>query len=207
LSLESGTRNILRPDIPLRLHGIGATNAISPRPKPIRSAHAGPALRVTREHSRVAPASPQRLPWGCVTPQILLARSADEILATYEVMQQLRPHVKRDDYVRLVQLQTAEVRFELAYLTEDGCVTCVAGFRLCRSLGWGKYLYVDDLVTDAARRSTGAGKMMFQWLVDRARSEGCQELRLDSAVYRHAAHRFYMRERMDIACFNFRLEL
>ncbi len=138
---------------------------------------------------------------------IQIAATDDEILATYAVMSQLRPHIQESDYLRLVKSQQAEVGFQLAALTEDGRIICVAGFRLCRSLGWGKYLYVDDLVTDEERRSTGAGKAMFDWLVAYARSQQCDELRLDSAVERHEAHRFYLRERMDIACFHFRLKL
>jgi GNAT superfamily N-acetyltransferase len=136
---------------------------------------------------------------------IRLAKTDEDILSTFDVMRQLRPDVPRSDYVRRVRQLEDEVRFQLAMLTEGTEVVTVAGFRLCRSLGWGKYLYVDDLVTDEARRSTSAGSVMFRWLVDRARSEECGELRLDSAVYRHGAHRFYLRERMDIACFNFRL--
>ncbi len=138
---------------------------------------------------------------------IQIAATDDEIRATYTVMSQLRPHIRDSDYLRLVKLQQAEVGFQLATLTEDGRIICVAGFRLCRSLGWGKYLYVDDLVTDEEQRSTGAGKAMFDWLVAYARSQQCDELRLDSALERRGAHRFYLRERMDIACFHFRLRL
>lgn len=130
-----------------------------------------------------------------------------DIVATYSVMKQLRPNVRKSDYLRMVRLQEKEVQFRLARLKVRGRVQCVAGFRLCRSLGWGKYLYVDDLVTDKSCRSRGTGKTMFCWLLDYAYKEGCDELRLDSAVYRHEAHRFYLRERMDISCFNFSLDL
>jgi GNAT superfamily N-acetyltransferase len=136
---------------------------------------------------------------------ITIAKMDGEILATYELMKQLRPHVMQPEYLELVRLQEREVGFQLAVLRDTDRVVCLAGFRFCRSLGWGKFLYVDDLVTDEGCRSRGSGKAMFEWLVQTARAAGCDELRLDSAVYRHAAHRFYLRERMDIACFNFRL--
>jgi GNAT superfamily N-acetyltransferase len=130
-----------------------------------------------------------------------------DILATYPVMSQLRPNVPESDYVRRVRLQQKEVGFRLAALREEGRITCVAGYRFSRSLGWGKYLYIDDLATDENYRSRGAGKTMFAWLVQVARDAECDEVRLDSAVWRNATHRFYLRERMDIACFNFRLML
>jgi GNAT superfamily N-acetyltransferase len=138
---------------------------------------------------------------------ISLAETDEQILATYGVMRQLRPNVPESQYVELVRLQQREVAFQLAALRNGDQVTCVAGFRYCRSLGWGKFLYVDDLVTDERYRSKGAGKAMFDWLVERARENHCDELRLDSAVYRHGAHRFYIRAGMDIVCFHFRLAL
>jgi GNAT superfamily N-acetyltransferase len=122
-------------------------------------------------------------------------------------MCQLRPHISQNEYLFQVKQLVAEVGYRLAALTREKQVVCVAGFRFCRSLGWGKYLYVDDLVTDADFRSTGAGEAMFGWLAKLAENAGCGELRLDSAVERHGAHRFYLRERMNIACFNFRLKL
>lgn len=137
--------------------------------------------------------------------EITVAETDAEILATYEVMKQLRPDIQESDYVPLVRLQQSEGGFQIALLREKGRVTCVAGFRLCRSLGWGKYLYVDDLVADEELRSHGCGKAMFDWLVQHARATQCGELRLDSALWRNEAHRFYLRERMDIVCFHLRL--
>jgi GNAT superfamily N-acetyltransferase len=139
--------------------------------------------------------------------EIEIAKSDAEILATYDVMKQLRPNVARSDYVPLVRLAQDEIGFQLSAVKHGGEIVGATGFRLCRSLGWGKFLYVDDLVTDERHRSTGAGKAAFDWLVAYAREQDCSEVRLDSALYRHGAHRFYLRERMDIACFNFKLAL
>jgi GNAT superfamily N-acetyltransferase len=139
--------------------------------------------------------------------QVQIAEADTDILRTYNVMRQLRPGVEASQYVRLVRCQMLEMGFRLASLTNDTEVICVAGFRICLSLGWGRYLYVDDLVTDERHRSSGAGSVMFDWLLEFARKNSCGELRLDSAVERHGAHRFYLRKRMDIACFNFRLKV
>jgi GNAT superfamily N-acetyltransferase len=71
----------------------------------------------------------------------------------------------------------------------------------------GKFMYVDDLVTDDAVRSHGYGEQMFAWLKEVARTEGCRMLDLDSGVQRMAAHRFYFRQRMTIASYHFSLPL
>jgi GNAT superfamily N-acetyltransferase len=142
--------------------------------------------------------------------QIKIAKTDEEITKTHSVMIQLYDQLselKESDYLTRVKLQQSEVGFQLAVLTEGEQTTCVAGFRLCRNLGWGKYLYVDDLVTDGTHRSRGAGKQMLDWLIGRARSEQCVELRLDAKVTRNRTHRFYLRERMDIVAFHFCLKL
>jgi GNAT superfamily N-acetyltransferase len=135
------------------------------------------------------------------------ATADDKIQSTHYLMKQLRPHIQESDYLRIVKMQREESGYQLATLTENGQLVCLAGFRISHSLAWGKYLYVDDLVTDEQQRSQGDGKAMIDWLVEYARRNHCAELHLDSGVQRHEAHRFYLRERMDITCYHFRLSL
>jgi hypothetical protein len=68
-------------------------------------------------------------------------------------------------------------------------------------------MYVDDLVSDEACRSQGAGKMILDWLAAKAASLGCTALTLDSGVQRQRAHCFYFREGMHIPSFCFKKEL
>ena len=51
--------------------------------------------------------------------------------------------------------------------------------------------------------SKGHGKALIDWLRDLARERGCTHLHLDSGTQRHRAHRFYLRQGMDIASFHF----
>jgi GNAT superfamily N-acetyltransferase len=139
--------------------------------------------------------------------EIEIAVSDEQILATYGVMSQLRPHLQAAEYVGIVRMQQAESGYKLAALKENGRVTSVAGFRISHSLATGKYLYLDDLVTDQDRRSQGAGRVLFHWLVLQARNGQCRVLHLDSGVQRHHAHRFYLHERMDIVSYHFCLKL
>lgn len=138
---------------------------------------------------------------------IQLANTDAEIDATFEVMAQLRTHLSRTEYVPLIRSMTQESGYRLAYLRDGGRICAVAGFRITRSLAWGQYLYVDDLVSDENQRSRGYGDLLMAWLADFGRAQECAELHLDSGVQRHAAHRFYLRSRMDITCYHFRLVL
>jgi GNAT superfamily N-acetyltransferase len=138
--------------------------------------------------------------------EIRIAVRDDEILACFPVLQQLRPQLRREELVARVRRQEGE-GYRLAYLAVDGVAAAVAGFRIANCLAWGKFLYVDDLVTDESRRSRGHGERLFEWLVERAREAGCGELHLDSGVQRFAAHRFYLLHRMAISSLHFSMPI
>jgi len=95
----------------------------------------------------------------------------------------------------------------LAYLEDEGAIRSVAGFRIQEMLAWGRVLYVDDLVTADVDRSSGYGGQLFDWIVEHARANGCDQLHLDSGVQRFAAHRFYLCRRMEISAHHFSLKL
>jgi GNAT superfamily N-acetyltransferase len=85
----------------------------------------------------------------------------------------------------------------------------VAGFRVAANLAWGRFLYVDDLVTCADRRGRGHGGALMAWLEAEARRLGCDALHLDSGVgpEREDAHRLYFDSRLRIASYHFAREL
>ncbi len=137
---------------------------------------------------------------------IALAQSEVEIAACFDVMVQLRPHLRREEFIARIQAQQAQ-GYQLAYRRMGSKVVAAAGFRLLVNLAWGRFLYVDDLVTDAAHRSQGHGDAMMNWLMAHARAAGCAELHLDSGVQRFGAHRFYLARRMDITSHHFAMKL
>lgn len=134
------------------------------------------------------------------------ATSDEAIAGAFPVMRQLRPHLAEPAFVDLVR-QHQRSGYRLAVLEDEGKVQAVAGFRILEQLVRGRVLYVNDLVTDEASRSRGYGDALFDWLVSRAREEGCKALELDSGVQRHGAHRFYLRKRMSISSYHFLLPL
>jgi len=135
-------------------------------------------------------------------PVVQLLSQREDIEATFGVMKQLRPHLERATYTdTVVRLQASG--FRLVALKVAGEVMAVAGYRRGESLAWGPHYYVDDLVTAETGRSRGYGKALLDWLKSAARAEGCASVQLDSGVQRHGAHRFYLRERMDITSHHF----
>jgi len=138
---------------------------------------------------------------------VQLARTDADLERISPVLQQLRPQYDTPTLIARIRHQQAE-GYQVAFVTDaNERVLCVAGFVIASKLAWSRTLYVDDLVTDAAARSSGAGKCMMDWLKAHARASGCEQLHLDSGVQRFDAHRFYMREGMRIASHHFSVDL
>ena len=139
-------------------------------------------------------------------PNIHIAETPAEIAACFPVMAQLRPQYAQDEFMTRVQRQIKD-GYRLASLSANGVVQAVAGYRFIENLAWGRFLYVDDLVTDQAARSQGCGKALLAWLTEHARQNRCAQLHLDSGAHRKDAHRFYLREGMENAGFHFLTKL
>ena len=138
---------------------------------------------------------------------IQLAETDSEIERCFPVMVQLRPKLTAADFVVRVRRQFQQGGYRLAYLEDDKQIKALAGFRISEMLFSGKFLYVDDLITDSESRSKGYGAALFDWLINYARSEGCEQFELDSGVQRAGAHRFYFSKRMEIPSYHFSLKL
>ena len=114
----------------------------------------------------------------------------------------LRDHVPLDELRRRWETGIPE-GYRLIGVREGNTWKAAAGFRIYTNFINGKILYVDDLVTVGDSRSQGFGKLLNAHLIELAKSEGCATIELDSSVIRHDAHRFYLRERYDIAAHHF----
>lgn len=139
-------------------------------------------------------------------PSPKIAETDHEIENCFDVMSELRPHLRREGFLPLVRHMQTE-GFQLAYIEDQGRVVAVAGFRIFTNLFMGKNLYVDDLVTLESGRSQGYGETMLNWLRDLALEQHCQFLHLDSGTHRHRAHKFYLNQGLKIASYHFSQEL
>jgi GNAT superfamily N-acetyltransferase len=119
-----------------------------------------------------------------------------------DVLRELRPHMTAASFAAVyAEGHPQGLRFTAAY--DGGRCVGVAGWRIVATTANLRKLYVDDLVTTAAHRSTGVGRALLGALAQRAEAAGCTALDLDSGVHRADAHRFYMREGLTISSFHF----
>ena len=137
--------------------------------------------------------------------KIKIAESDQEIINCYLTMSQLRGHIKKENFLARVKEQGKD-GYQLAFVEDKDQIVAVAGFRFSQALAWGKFLYVDDLVTDEKQRSKGYGDKLVDWLMEYAKEKECEGFHLDSDVKRFSAHRFYFRKQLTISCYHFKLE-
>jgi GNAT superfamily N-acetyltransferase len=122
-------------------------------------------------------------------------------------LRELRPQLGSPEALvaRVDAQRVAGYRIVASFEPGDEEAAAVAGFRVGESLAWGRFAYVDDLVTRAALRGRGHADAVMAWVEDEARRQGCAQLHLDSGVGpdRVDAHRFYFRHGLVIASYHF----
>ncbi len=142
-----------------------------------------------------------------LTTKIQLAIDGELIRSCYQVMHQLRPHLTSEQaFVEQIQRQIQE-GYRLAYIQDNGQIKSLAGFRFLEFLAWGKVLYIDDLISDAATRRNGYGSTLLKWVIGEAKKAKCDQVHLDSGPQRHDAHRLYLNYGFKIIGHHFALDL
>jgi len=85
----------------------------------------------------------------------------------------------------------------------------VIGFKVTENLVWGRYLYIEDVVTRHSGRGKGHAPALMSWVLDAGRAEGCASVHLNSgtAPDRRGAHRFYFNSGLGIVAHHFAMDL
>lgn len=116
-----------------------------------------------------------------------------EIAACFPLMRQLRPHLaSAEEFIGRWRRQTAD-GYRLLTIWTGPAPSALAGYRFQESLMHGRFLYVDDLVTDQAERGAGHGRRLLEHLKTEGRAAGCRKLVLDTGLENVLGHRFYYR--------------
>lgn len=119
-----------------------------------------------------------------------------EVEASFQVMQELRPHLNdRAAYGKKVALQRAQ-GYRLLAALQDGAIVGLAGYRLQDNLIYGRFVYVDDLVVASAQQRSGVGEQLLKSARQQAIALGCTQFILDTGLNNALAQRFYFRQGM-----------
>ena len=122
------------------------------------------------------------------------AETAAEIAACFPVMAQLRPHLSdSEELVRRV-IRQRESGYRLLAAWRGAVPAGLAGYRVEENLIYGRFVYVDDLVTAEGERGGGIGACLLDAVAAEGQRLGCAWLVLDTALDNVLAHRFYYRQ-------------
>ena len=129
-----------------------------------------------------------------LSPGLRYAEDAEAVAACFPGMRQLRPHLASPGELVERWRRQAEAGYRLLAAWQGGQPVALAGFRLQENLVHGRFLYVDDLVTDAAVRSAGHGAGLLAAVAAEGRRLGIGRLVLDTPLDNVLGHRFYYRQ-------------
>ncbi|MGI8708609.1 MAG: GNAT family N-acetyltransferase [Actinomycetota bacterium] len=116
--------------------------------------------------------------------------SDTDLRRAWPVLAELRSHLDKHAYMQLLGTMRSE-GYRLFALDDGAGITALAGVGIGTNFYYGKYLWVYDLVTTEAERSSGRGASLMRDLENFARTEGCDTIALASGLHRKDAHRFY----------------
>lgn len=139
-------------------------------------------------------------------PDIREANEAD-IPLCYPLIRQLRPHIPSAEAFAKRWRRQREAGYRILALWSNGHPQALAGFRVTENLIHGRFLYVDDLITDADARAHGYGACLMDRLKAEAVAQGCDKLVLDTGLDNVLAHRFYYRQGLLARALRFSIQL
>lgn len=119
--------------------------------------------------------------------------SPAEMLEQLPLLQQLNARLDAANYERMLQ-DMLRCGYRMAGVFSQGRCVGLSGYWLATKLYCGRYLEMDNVVIDPSCRSMGLGKLLSDYLLQRARQEQCQCIMLDAYLENENAHRFYERE-------------
>jgi ribosomal protein S18 acetylase RimI-like enzyme len=117
-----------------------------------------------------------------------------DIAACYALMRALRPQLSSEAEFIARWRRQSEQGYSIIALWRAQRAVALAGFRVQENLMHGRFLYVDDLVTDESERGRGHGARLLDRLKTEGRALGCRKLVLDTALENTLGHRFYYRQ-------------
>ncbi|MEM5387356.1 GNAT family N-acetyltransferase [Paraburkholderia phymatum] len=126
-------------------------------------------------------------------PILRHAETDADVMACFGVMQQLRPQLQSsEEWLAHVAVQRAQ-GYRLLAVWDGTKPVALAGYRRIDNLIHGRFIYVDDLITDEAGRGQGHGERLLGELRALGRADNCNRLVLDTALANARAQRFYFR--------------
>jgi len=113
-----------------------------------------------------------------------------EMLAQIEPIKFLYPNITLEKYESFLSEMLPHNYTQIAVFENDICVG-LTGCWSATKLWTGKYLEIDNFVVNPNHRSKGIGKLLTDYIEEKAVELNCSSIVLDAFTGNFGAHRFY----------------
>ena len=116
--------------------------------------------------------------------------SLEEMLAQMETITFLYPNMSLEKYKSFLEEMIPKSYKQVAIFENDTCVG-MTGFWFGTKLWTGKYIEIDNFIVHPDYRKKGIGKIISEFIDNKAKELNCTCIVLDAFTGNFPAHRFY----------------
>ena len=124
------------------------------------------------------------------------------MMAQIEVMQFLYPNLTTEKYKDYLQEMIPHNYIQIAVFENENCIA-ITGCWSATKLWTGKYLEIDNFIVNPDHRTKGVGKLLTDYIRQKAIDKGCNAIVLDAFTQNFKAHRFYYNQGFSPKGFHF----
>ena len=122
--------------------------------------------------------------------EILEIIGKDKMLENFELLLEVYPNLTKDQYsIELDEMLNSSYG-QVGVFNKGECVG-MTGYWIGTKLWCGKYMELDNVIVSSKNQSKGIGKMLFDFMENKAKELNCNMLALDSYTDNFKAHKFF----------------
>jgi GNAT superfamily N-acetyltransferase len=126
----------------------------------------------------------------------------EEMLAQIEIIRHLYPNISEEKYKSYLEAMIPHNYTQIAIFEDEICVG-LTGLWYGIKLWSGKYMEIDNFIVHPNHRSKGIGKMLTDYVNQKAIDLDCTMIVLDAYTQNFTAHRFYYNQGYNPRGFHF----
>ena len=134
--------------------------------------------------------------------KILELTTKEAMLEQLPIIQQLYADFTIEKYESLLN-EMLPINYKQVIIKENNETIGLAGFWIASKLWCGRYLELDNVIVHPNHRSKGVGKLMTEYLIQKATDNNCIMTVLDAYTTNFTAHKFYMNHGFNPKGFHF----
>lgn len=134
--------------------------------------------------------------------EIKVLTSVDEMLSQIAIMRFLYPQLATEKYQSDLREMVPHNYIQIAIFEKKNCIA-ITGCWSATKLWTGKYFQIDNFIVHPEHRTKGVGKMMTDYIEQKAIENGCAAIVLDAFTQNFKAHRFYYNQGFSPKGFHF----